>query len=50
MLPHFERFMRKVYDSIVAEVRSEIRRLKIERQIKNGHDPLTAALDAEKHM
>jgi len=50
MLPHFERFMRKVYDGIVAELRSEITRLKIERAVEDRQDPENATFEADKTM
>jgi hypothetical protein len=42
--------MRKVYDGIVAELRSEITRLKIERAVKARQDPEHAATEADTIM
>lgn len=42
--------MRRVYDGIVSDIRSELTRLRIERSVDGGKDPGVAATDAQKLM
>lgn len=50
MLPHFERFMRRVYDGIVSDIRVELTKQRISRAIEEGNDLSLATTEADKLM